>query len=71
MKRFYFLFIIICSLTGQIIAQNPLSSAVQIDTNYTPSATFKSTLVTPTWRANVSRASTVIVVSKDYRKLEN
>lgn len=46
MKRFYFLLLIICISTGQLIAQNSLSTAVQIDTNYVPSTTFKSTLVT-------------------------
>ncbi len=46
MKRFYFLLIIIWVFTGKIIAQNPFSTAVQIDTNYVPSTIFKSTLVT-------------------------
>jgi len=31
---------------GKIIAQSPLSTAVQIDTSYVPSTIFKSTLVT-------------------------
>ena len=46
MKHLYFLLIIIWVFTGKIIAQNPYSSAVQIDTNYAPSTIFKSTLVT-------------------------
>lgn len=65
MKRFYFLFIIICSLTGQIIAQNPLSSAVQIDTNYIPSTTFKSTLVTTGNGSNVAGISANSIAAFD------
>jgi len=70
MKRFYFLLIIICVLTGKIIAQNPLSTAVQIDTNYTPSTTFKSALVTTgngSNAANVSANSVPAVDGTDIR----